>query len=471
MKSLQLTHSSSLADRLAGRTEFWLAVAIPLGFVAGRGVAHAETPLIVVGTLGSMLLAAVVLWPEVVLMAWFVAILADGRWLTYHRAGPLYVTEALLALLALGVLVRWLVARDEPNSEGRRRALRFLMLLSIVMFIPALASLLIRTAAFDYASARASLLIMYVAFALIAASVTDLRHSYRKWFLVALSGPAIAFLLVATGQTGSEAATSTGAIRIASHSFVLAFAIAPIVLAAASREGLIRPLIAFAGAIPFIICLILVNHRSAWLAFVAAALVIFGRRVTPPIIVGGVAILACGFVLFTTTVARTSVLGEEVARARTVASTSDPNANYRLEFWKGVLAKSIESPLFGAGFDPYPADIVPPSTVDPDTDLPAPHNSFLAIGYRIGILPLFVLLVMLANLVRQGYRASVDRSDPRDRATCAALSAIVVYVGVVSAFNVFLEAPYAGPVFWTAVGLLAYAVFAEPFRSRLPATQ
>ena len=46
---------------------------------------------------------------------------------------------------------------------------------------------------------------------------------------------------------------------------------------------------------------------------------------------------------------------------------------------------------------------------------------------------------------------------------CSALTAIVVYAGITSAFNVFLEAPYAGPLFWTSVGLLAYAVYARPF--------
>jgi cell division protein FtsW (lipid II flippase) len=95
----------------------------------------------------------------------------------------------------------------------------------------------------------------------------------------------------------------------------------------------------------------------------------------------------------------------------------------------------------------------------------------VTIGYRIGVFPLVLVLALLLQLVRRGFRASVNRLDPRDRAVCSALTAIVVYAGVTSAFNVFLEAPYAGPLFWTAVGLLAYAVYAHPFDGHIRAQQ
>ena len=423
--------------------------------------------MIIAGVAVFIALAAVLVRPELILMVWFAAILADGRWLTYNQVGPLYVTEPLLALLTLGIVVRLLVAENgRYDFQTRKRALGFVLLLFVVMFVPAIAGVFFHTSAFDYPAARNLLLILYALFAVLVVAVTDLRHSYRQWFLAVLVGTTAALVLVAVGQAGAGIATSTGAVRIAAHTFVLAFGIAPIVLAAASREGFIRPSVALAAAVPFLICLVLVNHRSAWLAFVAAAAVVFGRRLTAPVIVGGATILVTGFILFTTTIGSTAPFGQEVARARTVTSTTDPNATYRLDFWKAVLAKSIDSPLIGAGFDPYPPSVIPPSTIDPESDLPAPHNSFVAIAYRIGFIPFLIVLGLLFDLVRRGYRASRVSPDRRDRAICSALTAIVVFVGVVSAFNVFLEAPYAGPLFWTAVGLLAYAVFADPFRAR-----
>ena len=144
-----------------------------------------------------------------------------------------------------------------------------------------------------------------------------------------------------------------------------------------------------------------------------------------------------------------------------MTSTTDPNAHFRLVFWGKALGKSIDSPLIGNGFDLYPASIVPPeSGFDP---FPAPHNSFVAIAYRIGFIPFLLVVALLGRLIVLGFRASVERTRPVERAVCSALTAIVVYTGLTSAFNVFLEAPYAGPLFWTSVGLLAYAVYTRPF--------
>jgi O-antigen ligase len=440
-------------------------VAIAVGVWAGSEAAHGNASLIIEVVVAFTAVGVVILRPEAVLLVWFAAILVDGRWLTYHKLGPLYVTEPLLALLTLGVAVRLVVrAYERSDSAPRSKALRFLLLLVIVMFAPALGGLVARTSAFDYATARNTLLILYAVFAVIAVFVTDLRNSYRRWFLVALAGPTLALLVVVTGHSGGSTATSTGAIRVAGYTFALAFGIAPIVLIAAAREGLIRSSYAIVGSTPFLLALVFVNHRSAWLAFIATAAILFGRRLSPPVIVGGLALVACGFVLLTLATSRTSTLGEEIARAKTVTSTTDPNARFRLNFWKAALAKSIDSPLIGAGFDQYPANIVPPESVRSDP-FPAPHNSFVAIAYRIGFIPALILLALLADLIRRGFRASVRRAEPRDRAICSALTAIVVYAGLTSAFNVFLEAPYAGPLFWTAVGLLAYAVFADPFGS------
>jgi O-antigen ligase len=435
----------------------------------GWAVAHGATSLVTVALVLFGSLALVVVRPELLLMAWFTGILVDGRWLTYHKAGGLYLTEPLLALLVLGLLLPFLAgANDSATSPERQNALRFVGLLSLVMLLPAFAGLFFRTSSMNYETARYFVLVMYVLFAVVVAKVTDLERSYRRWFLAVLLGCTIALLLVVTGHGGQENATSTGAIRVAAYTFTLAFGIAPIALIAAAREGLIRPIHAIGGALPFLVGLVFVNHRSAWLAFIAAAAVLFGKRLTVPVVIGLVAVVAAGIFLFGQETGNRTTFGQEITRAKTIASTSDPNAQFRLKFWKAAMAKAVDSPLIGNGFDTFPAKIVPRETVAADP-FPAPHNSFVTIGYRIGLFPLLIVLAMLLQLIRRGFRASMTRADPRDRAICSGLTAIVVYAGVTSAFNVFLEAPYAGPLFWTAVGLLAYAVYAHPFDGRVRA--
>jgi O-antigen ligase len=321
------------------------------------------------------------------------------------------------------------------------------------------------TSSMDYATGRNLLLIIYPLFAVIVVLVTDLARSWRYWFAAAMAGPALALLLVITGHAGRASETSTGATRIAAHTFVLAFGIAPIVLIAAARERLITPLLAGVASFPFLVGLLFVNHRSAWLAFIAALIVLFAMRVSPPVVVGGLAVFVVGLLLLSGPVSKSAPLGQEIARAKTVTSTTDPNAKFRLSFWGAAMARSLTSPLFGNGFDAFPADVAPPEPGNFDP-FPAPHNSFVAIAYRVGFIPFLVVLAMLLNLVRLGIQASMTRASELDRAVCAALTGVVIFAGVTSAFNVFLEAPYAGPLFWTCVGLLAYAVYTDPFRAR-----
>jgi O-antigen ligase len=213
------------------------------------------------------------------------------------------------------------------------------------------------------------------------------------------------------------------------------------------------------GTLAFLVGRVFVNHRSAWLAFVAAAIILFGRRLTPAVVIGGLAVLVAGGLLLSSPQTSTTTFGEEVTRAKSITDSDDPNASWRLSFWKNTFSRSVDSPLVGSGFDPYPREFVPSrSTRDVDPFL-GPHNSFVALAYRLGVVPLVVLLFLLGVLLRRGFAASVHGVSPSYRAICAALTAIVVYSGVVSAFNVFLEAPYAGPLFWTAVGLLAAVVY------------
>jgi len=448
----------------ASSVNLWVgALGLVAAFAAALAISQGHARIFALTVVAVASFIALLRWPETVLMLWFFLILSDGRWLTYHKAGPLYVTEPLLGLIVFALLLRF--AAGSPGrvaDAGRRLAARPLAVLLCVMWIPALVGLVALTSVFDYVAARNFVLILYSVFALIIVAVTDLRKSYRRWFIVALGGSTVALVIAFAGGAGPGAATSTGAVRLAGFTFALAFGIAPIVLIAAAREGLIRPLYAALAAIPFLVALVLVNHRSAWLAFLAALAILFGRKFSPTTALGAIAALTVGYAVFTSAHNDITPVGQEITRAKTVFSTTDPNARFRLSFWDQAMRESIRSPVVGAGFDPYPASIVPPETVASDP-FPAPHNSFVAIAYRIGIFPFVIFLALLGTLIARGFRASSEREIPLDRAVCSALTAIVVYAGITSAFNVFLEAPYAGPLFWTSVGLLAYAVYARPF--------
>ena len=70
------------------------------------------------------------------------------------------------------------------------------------MWIPALVGLLALTSVFDYAAARNFALILYSLFALVIVAVTDLRNSYRRWFIVTVGGSTVALVIAFAGKAG-----------------------------------------------------------------------------------------------------------------------------------------------------------------------------------------------------------------------------------------------------------------------------
>lgn len=83
----------------------------------------------------------------------------------------------------------------------------------------------------------------------------------------------------------------------------------------------------------------------------------------------------------------------------------------------------------------------------------APHNSFLHIVYRAGLLGVFFVLAIFLFLIRAVVYAFKARS------TVVALTvSVLIYWAVVAMFSLFLEMPYLAIPCWSLVGMLwAYA--------------
>jgi hypothetical protein len=406
-----------------------------------------EVPL-----LASIVLVGILLRPQAALVIWVGGLLASGQELTHlHATGTLYVTEPLLALLTLAIAVQILTS-DRPAP-----GLKTMVMLNLALWTPALGGLLLRTNT-GYLEWLPNFTIVYYAlFAIAAAALVPSRQLYRGLFLAVLVGSLIAFVLVFLGLAGAdqERLTSTGATRIAHGSFSLPFGIAPLVLIAAVRERVLSPWW-LAPVPPLLLALVLENQRSAWLGFALALVVLLSTRVTPKLLFAAmVLVLAGSFFVEKQTSEQGARLQTEVIRARSLTDTSDPNARFRLQFWKAVGAASLESPLFGSGFDPYPSRLIPPETAFGSRQ--DPHNSFVALAYRVGPIALGILVAMLSLLLLRGYRSAHSDRDPLNRAVTGALVAVIAYVAVYAALNVTLELPYAAPLFWVPVGLLATA--------------
>jgi MFS family permease len=140
------------------------------------------------------------------------------------------------------------------------------------------------------------------------------------------------------------------------------------------------------------------------------------------------------------------------------------NTRWRLGVWKFVLKEGAKQPLWGVGYGRGMAFHWGGHVYDArvhdgtDRDVSAPHNSFMNIWFRMGLLGVVGLgwLVVVAGMRIWPWLRSPD-APPRERAMFIGLTALFVFTTVVCALNVALEGPFMGLFFWTVLGLLLVA--------------
>lgn len=445
--------SRSVVRRLPGRQHPLQAPLVMGGalltmLVAGYG-ASTQGLLVLVAFVALGALLGVMVRPEIAAMLFIAALLANGRTISHIGSAPVFMVEVFLFLLSGALLLRFLVKGE--TTPGQKASI----ILFLTLFVPGIAGFFLETNWHVLPVwGRNFAIVYYTLFALIFASLRPSKELYKRLFAFVMIGGVVALLLVFSGNGGGFApvATSTGATRIAHGSFAIVFGIAPLALIAVYRQKLISRWYLLLLP-PLLFGLVLINHRSSWIAFVVALSVLFATRLTPGVLaVFGTIFLLVVF-LASGTVGDSVPFAKELQRAQTVTDTTDPNAKWRLNFWRNVVHSAFEHPLYGAGFDNYPAEFVPPESLK--DDVPAPHNSFIALAYRIGPLPWLLVVFQLLRMLSKAFRQGVAERDRHRRAAVTALVATLTYQTVFSTFNVSFELPYSAPIYWAQFGLLA----------------
>jgi len=226
----------------------------------------------------------------------------------------------------------------------------------------------------------------------------------------------------------------------------------------AITKRLIRGRVGWVCASLLFVGLLLANARSL---FVALAILVLlglmgGRSVWGKIRVAHlVPTLLTGVVLFT--LATFLFLRTEVGRDFAERSTAeldsgvfhsgeDPDWQFRLIAWKEAWRRFEEYPLAGEGFGvPFTFEIW-------DND-PRPHNTFLTVIYKMGLIGSLPLVTLLGYWLIQGLRA-VQRNS-----TSSHLGFLQIAVLAQIAFclygmaNLLLESPFLASLFWAVTGL------------------
>lgn len=223
-------------------------------------------------------------------------------------------------------------------------------------------------------------------------------------------------------------------------------------------NGLIRRRAGWVLAVVFLVGLLLANARSLFLSFaivLLSALLLRGllrvKTASTPLIKAlvGISLLGCALVFLSLRVKAerdfTARVAEEL-ESGTLHVGKDPNWQFRLVAWKDAWRRFEESPLDGEGFGvPFTFGIW-------DND-PRPHNTFLTVLYKMGLIGFLPLLALFAYLFWRGLQC-VHRNFENRRATFLQIVILVqLALCLYGSANLLLESPYLASLFWTAMGL------------------
>jgi O-antigen ligase len=126
--------------------------------------------------------------------------------------------------------------------------------------------------------------------------------------------------------------------------------------------------------------------------------------------------------------------------------SDDPTSEFRLIAWAEALMRFQQNPLLGEGYGV-------PFTFDIYNEDPRPHNTYLTILYKMGIVGFIPFALLVATFFSRLCRTLLIHRYNRE-----ALMLYVVLLGVVAQclnglFNFIVESPFMASIFWLSMGM------------------
>lgn len=170
-------------------------------------------------------------------------------------------------------------------------------------------------------------------------------------------------------------------------------------------------------------------------------------RVVATTVAAAVLICGMGFLFLRTNAGRDfAERSVEGLDSGVLHSGEDANWQFRVAAWREAWRRFGEYPLAGEGFGiPFTFGIW-------DND-PRPHNTFLTVLYKTGLLGLLPLIAIIGFFfymtIRAVYRDLADRRDSLLRIVILSQAAFCFY----GAANLLLESPFLASLFWSLIGI------------------
>ena len=145
---------------------------------------------------------------------------------------------------------------------------------------------------------------------------------------------------------------------------------------------------------------------------------------------------------------------------------SSNNAKWRLYVWKDIIEETAEKPVFGWGFGKkfVPKTIAKlgwggswrdPSAGNPEAKgIQDPHNSFLSILHRTGVVGLVVMVSLFIKFIVTMANGLLRIRDNKIKSYIFGLLLCIICILFTSSFMVVLEGPYMGILLWIGMGII-----------------
>ncbi len=203
--------------------------------------------------------------------------------------------------------------------------------------------------------------------------------------------------------------------------------------------------------------LLLYNARSIYVAlFVTLGLCILtmgfvrgSPRLSKSAVLAGVALIVLGLAVPAGYLEGRSGFVSRNAKellSGTIYYSEDPQAQFRFLAWQEAFKRFARDPVFGEGYGI-------PFEFYGQTD-PRPHNTFLTVLYKMGVVGFLPFVFFLAYFFRSTWQTiRSSQSAPNETACLYGLFLAQAAMCVVGLFTFVLESPFTASIFWANMGI------------------
>jgi len=376
---------------------------------------------------------------KALLVIYFMILLVFGKEFSKYRlAGPLYAHDLfLLLILAVAILSRRFIRPAFPALQLLIGIGILYLLFSLVSRVrggPGLELVLRQFAIILY------LLIAWMLWSLIIHRPTDLLQAIDL-----IKAVAIASMILQVGFLAFKYITDPGfsLLRPADYNYLSPLIVFGIICFSAYSLAYIRDWLLNSALVALAFFLaVSTGHSSAFLAVAIVVMLYFFLRFRPAHRMSAIFI---GFLI--------------IASFLLLPQFTDPNASWRLLFWKHILHRSLTEGylIFGHGFgaqymthdyavyinELMHSNIMLDEYFPRASYLNPPHNSILSLVFHLGLVPALLFFLPMKIYFRELLFVK-KRPDANGQFLILAFTGCLVWI----CFNVILELPHSALFFW-----------------------